>query len=295
MGLDRQRRVTKRKVPSTPTGPAGHGNDNDRSHPISNNTSNGHDGGTTTRPRRTTSSSPRRFCSRNLALTLILCCVTVLLVVDVLDRSTMTEYYSADAWASGAPDVHSNGNSNSNSNTGNNRNSNSNSNHNHNHKPKEDPACTIPRFGVQDKKAAKRMAKLGPVLLEGWRIDPNDWTTTTMKDRDGDYPQYLKDLSVQPLKRKTNRNKVTNRNKRFTNLRQTTQDQHGEETLCRLQGKDLIDVMTSTTEETPNHHDVLFFTNNRENAPFMAALHPYYTVPAVVQHIQGFEVFSAHG
>ena len=119
----------------------------------------------------------------------------------------------------------------------------------------------IPRFHIDDELAKEMGTRVGPVLLEGWKIDPELWTKQALMDRVGEYPQYLKDLTVQPLKM--------------------------EEKLCKLKGKDVAELL-------PNQ-DLLFFTNNKENKPFIKDLqiNEMYTVPNVVKHINGFEVFSA--
>ena len=131
-------------------------------------------------------------------------------------------------------------------------------NENANNKKREE--STIPRFDIDDKLAVGLGTLVGPVLLEGWQIDLKGWNKNELMGRVGDYPQYLKDLTVQPLK---------------------TED----EDLCLLKGKDVADLLTDM--------DLLLFTNNKENGPFMKELRTSYNVPSVVKHIKGFEVFSA--
>ena len=146
--------------------------------------------------------------------------------------------------------------------------------------------CTIPRFRVDDKLAKGLGTRVGPVLLEGWEIDPNDWTKKELMDRVGEYPQYVKGLTVQPLTMNVNVNKESKGDNNNNNNK-----------LCKLKGKDIADLLPE--------QDLLFFTNNQENAPFMKDLRTSnsksksnsdtYTVPSVVKHIRGFEVFSALG
>ncbi len=133
----------------------------------------------------------------------------------------------------------------------------------------DDIECTIPRFHIDEKLAKGLGTNVGPVLLEGWDFDPKVWNKKELMDRVGEYPQYLKDLTVQPFKRPNNKNK--NKNK-------------GND-LCTLKGKDLADLLPD--------HDLLFFTNNKENAPFMKDVRTNYETPSIVNHINGFEVFSA--
>lgn len=79
--------------------------------------------------------------------------------------------------------------------------------------------------------------------------------------RVGDFPQYLKDFTVQPLKTEAN-------------------------TLCIVPVRILVQLL--------GKHDLHFFTNNIENEAFMKAL-PMPSSPRVVGHIKGFQVFSVVG
>jgi 2-polyprenyl-3-methyl-5-hydroxy-6-metoxy-1,4-benzoquinol methylase len=104
-----------------------------------------------------------------------------------------------------------------------------------------------------------------PVLLKDdgslWKR-PTQWKLLQLMERVGRYPQYLKDLTVQPYK-------------------------DSKDELCIAAG--------TTVSKLVANHDVLFFTNNKENEPFMKELRNDYDVPKKVRHITGFEVFSAMG
>ena len=107
-----------------------------------------------------------------------------------------------------------------------------------------------------------------PVLLKYsdesslWKR-PTQWKKSQLMDRVGQYPQYLKDLTVQPYK-------------------------DSNDKLCITTGNTVSKLVTA-------NHDVLFFTNNKENEPFMKSIREDYSVPTQVLHITGFEVFSAMG
>ncbi|KAL3921538.1 MAG: hypothetical protein SGILL_002699 [Bacillariaceae sp.] len=105
---------------------------------------------------------------------------------------------------------------------------------------------------------------IAPVLLKDSWKRPTTWQKAEFFKRVGDYPQYLKDLTVQPYHSKIQ-----------------------PEQLCVVSGNELSELLVD--------NDVLFFTNNQENEAFMGDLHTDYATPPMVQHIDGFEVFSAMG
>jgi SAM-dependent methyltransferase len=119
-----------------------------------------------------------------------------------------------------------------------------------------------------------------PVLLKGAWTRPTNWNADDLMARIGHYPQYVKDLTVQPYRRNRGR-------RRTQNGGGTANDDKGEE-LCILPGAEIGKLLADRA-------DVLFFTNNRENEGFMRELEGDYSVPKEVQHITGFEVFSALG
>jgi len=153
--------------------------------------------------------------------------------------------------------------------------------------PDNSDLSTIPRFHIHDKKATGLGSKIGPVLLEGWSLNPSDWTKNELMDRVGQYPQYIKDLTVQPLRKKMD--STTAKIESSRNLR----NKNDNSDLCILKGKDVADLIT--TKKDTHDEELLFFTNNKENEPFMKELRKIYQVPAIVKHIKGFEVFSAIG
>jgi cyclopropane fatty-acyl-phospholipid synthase-like methyltransferase len=104
-----------------------------------------------------------------------------------------------------------------------------------------------------------------PVLLQGWDHRPDHWGLQELMLRVGHYPQYVKDLTVQPV----------------THARNINKEQ------CILPGTSVANYLSD--------HDILFFTNSKENGPFMKDLYSDYQTPSPVQHINGFEVFSAVG
>ena len=153
---------------------------------------------------------------------------------------------------------------------------------------------TVPRFHIEDKQAIGLGSNVGPVLLEGWSHDPADWSQDKLMARAGEYPQYLKDLTVQPLKRTSGA--ATAKEKNSRNLRNKIDDDDkggGGGGFCVLKGKDVANLIT--TNKDTHDQKLLFFTNNKENEPFMKELRNIYEVPAIVKHIKGFEVFSAIG
>jgi SAM-dependent methyltransferase len=125
-----------------------------------------------------------------------------------------------------------------------------------------------------------------PVLLKGIWTRPTNWEAEELMSRVGHYPQYVKDVTVQPFRRNRDRRHtqdgVGHKNKKSKN------DIQGEEEFCILPGIEVSNLLV-------DRDDVLFFTNNKENEGFMKALRGDYTVPEEVKHITGFEVFSALG
>lgn len=119
----------------------------------------------------------------------------------------------------------------------------------------------IPRFNVNADTARGQGSK-EPVLLDEWNLPPGTWTKEGLVSHVGDFPQYLKDSTVQLLKTKT------------TNIH------------CILPVRVLSQVL--------DRHDLLFFTNNKENEAFMKEL-PMPPSPKVLEHIDGFQVFSVMG
>jgi 2-polyprenyl-3-methyl-5-hydroxy-6-metoxy-1,4-benzoquinol methylase len=99
-----------------------------------------------------------------------------------------------------------------------------------------------------------------PIVGQGWDHPLGNWSKEALMERVGHLPQYLKDLTVQPLRNSRNEQ-------------------------CVLPGKDVARLLSD--------HDLLFFTNNKENEPFMKELRTEYQVPTQLKHIDGFEVFSA--
>jgi hypothetical protein len=95
-----------------------------------------------------------------------------------------------------------------------------------------------------------------------WWLKPSThWDRNKLMHRVGHYAQYLKDVSVQPYRDPTS----------------------GK--LCTVTGSQLVESMR-------NNQNVLFFTNNQENEPFMKQLRSDYRVPSILRHINGFEIFS---
>jgi len=148
--------------------------------------------------------------------------------------------------------------------------------------------CSIPRFHIDDKKAIGLGSRTGPVLLEGWNNDPTQWTRDELMARVGEYPQYLKDLTVQPLKKKSGATAASHNSRNLRN-----QNKNNGDEFCVFKGKDVAELITSSKDT--HEKDLLFFTNNKENEPFMKELRNIYEVPSIVKHIRGFEVFSAIG
>jgi SAM-dependent methyltransferase len=104
---------------------------------------------------------------------------------------------------------------------------------------------------------------IAPVLLKDAWSRPTTWKQTEFMATVGHFPQFVKDLTVQPYRNRKNNE------------------------FCVISGKNLSHLLVD--------HDVLFFTNNQENEPFMSKLRQDYAVPFNLQHIDGFEVFSAMG
>ncbi len=122
------------------------------------------------------------------------------------------------------------------------------------------PTKSIPRISIHSSHIVGRGSK-EPILLEEWTLPSGDWTQRGLMKRVGNFPQYLKDLTVQPIR-----------------------DARRE--VCVLPGEVVASLLPK--------HNLLFFTNNKENEQFMKKLHRS-SPPTPVQHINGFEVFSVMG
>ncbi|KAL7531943.1 hypothetical protein ACHAXR_004323, partial [Thalassiosira sp. AJA248-18] len=115
-----------------------------------------------------------------------------------------------------------------------------------------------------------------PAIFEGWRPP----ATSNWGDRDsfvkmfGDYQQYLKGRVVQPY-----------------------MDSNGNQ--CTVSTRALLSTMKSFRENIQQNddRDILFFTNNVENKPFLEAIFEDVDPPAAISSLdvfaKGFQVFSS--
>jgi 2-polyprenyl-3-methyl-5-hydroxy-6-metoxy-1,4-benzoquinol methylase len=142
----------------------------------------------------------------------------------------------------------------------------------------EDARCNMDHYALDSPSAVTSGSKQ-PVILHGWDR-PKQWSEQVFLDKMGQYPQYLKDRTVQPMKKNS---RVQPMKKKSRDLKQQQQQ------VCTLPGTEIANLMKTTSADK----EILFFTNDKENEAFMRELDKDFIVPEYLQHIRGFEVFSA--